>query len=118
MQAFEFSQAVIPAMLPEGGTLLFSGATMAMRGSANFTAMAPATFARRALAQSLAREFGPRGIHVCHVIIDGIIRTERTEGMMGPGEEGTRLIPEDIAQVYVDLIKQPRSAWTQELDIR
>lgn len=98
-QAFEFSQAIIPRMLPSGGTLLFTGATMAMRAGANFSAMAPGSFSRRALAQSLAREFGPKNIHVCHVIVDGIIDTQRVHGMMGAGEEGTRILPDDIAQV-------------------
>lgn len=109
-------------MLPAGGTLIFTGATMAVRGGANFSAMAPGAFARRALAQSLAREFGPQGIHVCHVVVDGLIDTARVKGIMGDKaatvEDGTRLEPDGIAQVYVDIVNQPRSTWTQELDVR
>lgn len=91
---------------------------MARRAGANFAAMASASFARRALAQSLAKEFGPQGIHVAHVVVDGLIDTARVEGMMGKGEEGSRLDPADIAQVYVDLVNQKPSCWTQELDVR
>lgn len=93
-------------MLPNGGTLLFTGATMSVRAGAKFSAMAPAMFARRALAQSLAREFGPQGIHVCHVIVDGIIDTPRVQGMMGAGKgEDTRLQPDDIAQVCLSIFQ-------------
>lgn len=96
---------------------------MAIRGSANFSSGAPGPFARRALAQSLAREFGPQGIHVCHVIIDGVIDTARVHAMMEKAgkqaeDDGTRIKPDDIGQVYLDIVKQRPSAWTQELDIR
>lgn len=101
------------------GTLIVTGATMSLRGSANFSAMAPGAWSRRALTQSLAREFGPKGLHVAHAIIDGVILTERTKVIAGaPGEDGTRLLPEDIAAAYVDLVKQRPSAWTAELDLR
>ncbi|KAK4687778.1 hypothetical protein P7C73_g2336, partial [Tremellales sp. Uapishka_1] len=119
VSGFNFAQAVLPRMLEHGqGTLIFTGATMAMRGGANFSSMAPGMFGRRALSQSLAREFGPKGIHVAHVIVDGGIDSEKARAMMGEGEEGTRLKPEDIAFTYQALINQPRSAWTQELDLR
>lgn len=118
VQAWDFSQSVLPHMLPSGGTLLFTGSTAATRGSANFAAMAPGAFGRRALAQSLAREFGPQGVHVAHVIVDGLIATERVNGMMGAAAPGERLDPEAIAQTYLDIIAQPPSCWTQELDIR
>jgi NAD(P)-dependent dehydrogenase (short-subunit alcohol dehydrogenase family) len=91
---------------------------MARRARAEFAAMAGASFARRALAQSLAKEFGPQGVHVAHVIIDGLIQTDRVDGMFGGGEAGTRLDPADIAAVYLDIIRQKPSAWTQELDVR
>lgn len=119
--AFSFSQEVIREMDTggHGGTLIFSGATAATRGSAKFAAIASPSFALRALSQSLAREFQPKGIHVAHAIIDGIIETERVKGMMGStGNPGERLKPEDIASAYVYLHEQPPSAWTQELDLR
>jgi NAD(P)-dependent dehydrogenase (short-subunit alcohol dehydrogenase family) len=85
--AFHFSQAVLPLLLetinrdPEyPPTLIFTSATAAMKGSANCAAFATGKFAMRALAQSLAREFGPKGIHVNHAIIDGVIDIERTKG--------------------------------------
>lgn len=72
-----------------GGSLLFSGATAAVRGGAKFAAFAPSKFALRGLSQSLAREFGPQGVHVAHIILDGLIDTERVRGMMGEGKEGS-----------------------------
>ncbi len=110
------AQKVIPGMLQEGrGTILFTGATAALRGGAGFAAFASAKFALRGLAQSLAREYGPRGIHVAHVVIDGliwsgIVRRGATQDMC--------LMPEAIAECYLQLIGQDRSAWTQELDLR
>ncbi|CAK9782473.1 NAD(P)-binding protein [Cutaneotrichosporon oleaginosum] len=119
VQAWDFSQAVIPALLAaNGGTLIITGATMSRRAGANFAAMAGASFARRALAQSLAKEFGAQGVHVAHVVVDGLIATAHVDGMMGKAEPGSRLEPSDIAEVYLDIIKQKPSAWTQELDIR
>ncbi|GAA5947176.1 hypothetical protein JCM3765_001559 [Sporobolomyces pararoseus] len=123
--AFYFSQQVIPQLLqasqsnPQtGGFLCFSGATGALKGGAKFAAFAPAKFALRGLAQSLAREFGEKGIHVSHVIIDGLIDTERVRGMMGKAEPGTRIDPDSIAQSLIHLSKQPRDCWTHELDLR
>lgn len=107
-------------MLPAGGSLLFTGATMSKRAGANFSTMAPASFARRALAQSLAKEFGPRGIHVCHVIVDGLIATAHVENMMGKSEEGSRLLPDDIAKVSCGNVKlrrvrvRPRGRFVKE----
>ncbi|KAJ9095288.1 hypothetical protein QFC21_005654 [Naganishia friedmannii] len=81
--------------------------------------MAPSKFALRALSQSLAREFGPKGVHVAHIIIDGLIETDRIQSMMGEAkEEGTRLSPDAIGQAYRYLYEQDSSAWTQELDLR
>ncbi|KAJ9090901.1 hypothetical protein QFC20_007784 [Naganishia adeliensis] len=108
--AFVFSQCFLRNVPSSGGTLLFTGATMGIRGGAKFGTMAPSKFALRALSQSLAREFGPKGVHVAHVIIDGLIDTERVKGMAGEAEPGLRLDPEAIG-------KDP-SAWTQELDLR
>jgi len=112
------AQRVLPAMVKQQrGTLLFTGATAALRGGSKFAAFASAKFALRGLAQSLAREFGPQGIHVAHVVIDGIIWTERTRQFPGVTED-TCLHPDAIAQAYLQLIQQDPSAWTQELDLR
>ncbi len=105
------------------GTILFTGATASMRGSAGFSAFAAGKFGLKALSQSMARELGPQGIHVAHVIIDGIIDTHwfqrmRPEMYAKKKEEGGLLNPEDIAETYWQLHVQKRSAWTQELDLR
>ena len=98
------------------GTILFTGATASLRGSAGFVNLAAPKFGLRAVAQSLARELGPRGIHVAHVVVDGQIRSERFE----PGSRGpdSVLEPDAIAREYLRLHEQPRSAWTLELDLR
>ncbi|KAI5449607.1 hypothetical protein NCC49_004537 [Naganishia albida] len=116
--AFVFSQCFLRNVPSTGGTLLFTGATMSIRGSAKFGTMAPSKFALRALSQSLAKEFGPKGVHVAHVIIDGLIDTERVKGMAGEGEPGARLDPLAIGKAYHYLYSQDPSAWTQELDLR
>jgi short-subunit dehydrogenase len=104
------------------GTILFTGATASLRGSANFAAFAGAKAALRALAQSMARELGPRNIHVAHVVVDGAIDTEfiRTtfpERYALKDQQGI-LSPEHIAENYWWLHQQPRDAWTFELDLR
>jgi NAD(P)-dependent dehydrogenase (short-subunit alcohol dehydrogenase family) len=110
-------------MAPRGrGSILFTGATASLRGSANFAAFAGAKHALRALAQSMARELGPRGIHVAHVVIDGGIDTEFIrdhfpERYALKDREGI-LDPEHIAENYWMLHAQPRDAWTHELDLR
>lgn len=112
------SAECIPRMLEYGGgTLIFSGATASIRAGAGFSAFASAKFALRGLAQSLAREFHPQGIHVAHVILDGLIWTERSRQRFSP-ERDKCLLPEDIAEVYWQLTQQPRSAWSQEIDLR
>ncbi|ETS60413.1 short chain dehydrogenase reductase family [Moesziomyces aphidis] len=101
------------------GNILISGATASIKGSANFAAFASAKFGLRAMAQSLAREVGPKGIHVAHLIIDGIIVTERTDGFLGKDyAPGSRMDADDIAQVYLDTARQPRSVWSFETDLR
>lgn len=110
-------------MLPRGrGTILFTGASASLRGKDGFSAFASAKAGLRALAQSLAREVGPRGIHVAHVVVDGAIDgvftrsiREDVEGLLARDEI---LKPEDIAANYVWLHRQPRSAWTHEVDLR
>jgi NAD(P)-dependent dehydrogenase (short-subunit alcohol dehydrogenase family) len=111
---FLVGQAAARRMMSRGtGTILFTGATASLRGGANFANLASPKFALRAVAQSMARELGPRGIHVAHVLIDGQIGSD--DAAAGPD---SRLRPEAIAQVYLDLHRQQRSAWTQELDLR
>ncbi len=106
-------------MLPRGhGTILMTGATAAMRGGKNFASFAIGKFGLRALAQSMAREFGPQGIHVAHINIDGGIMSERVKDMVKERPEDSFLEPDAIADVYYDLHNQHRSTWTQELDLR
>ncbi|HEX7169428.1 MAG TPA: SDR family oxidoreductase, partial [Rubrobacter sp.] len=100
------------------GTILLTGASAALRGKANFSALAVGKVGLRALAQSMAREFGPRGIHVSHVIIDGQINTPRVQGMMPDREEHTMLSPDAIAETYWQLHAQNPTTWTLELDLR
>ena len=104
------------------GTIIFTGATASMRGGANFAAFASAKHGLRALAQSMARELGPKSIHVCHVVIDAAVDTEwirqihpeydkkiKTDGIVDPNH---------LADNYIYLHNQPRDAWTFELDLR
>jgi NAD(P)-dependent dehydrogenase (short-subunit alcohol dehydrogenase family) len=110
-------------MTPRGrGTILFTGATASMRGGAGFSAFAGAKAALRQLAQSLARELGPQGVHVAHVVVDGMIdgtfaRSIATD-IDALLDEDAILKPAEIARNYVWLHKQQRSAWTFELDLR
>lgn len=110
-------------MVPRGrGTILFTGATASARGGAGYSAFAGAKFALRALAQSMARELGPKNIHVAHVVVDGAIDSnfirENFPDVDARREEDAILNPDAIAANYVMLHKQPRSAWTHELDLR
>ncbi len=104
------------------GTIIFTGATASVRGSAGFAAFAGAKHALRALAQSMARELGPRGVHVAHSIIDGaidtaFIRDNFPERYALKDQDGI-LKPDSIAEAYWMLHRQPRDAWTHELDLR
>lgn len=117
---FLVGRAAAKAMLPEGrGTILFTGATASLRGGARFAAFAAGKFGLRAVAQSLARELGPQGIHVAHVVIDGQI-ADATRPGRAPGTRGedAMLDPDAIAEAYWQLHVQPHSAWTHELDVR
>jgi NAD(P)-dependent dehydrogenase (short-subunit alcohol dehydrogenase family) len=117
------AREVAKRMVTRGrGTILFTGATASLRGSANFAAFAGAKAALRALAQSMARELGPQNIHVAHVVIDGGIDTEFIrenfpERYALKDQDGI-LSPEHIAENYWWLHQQPRDAWTFELDLR
>jgi NAD(P)-dependent dehydrogenase (short-subunit alcohol dehydrogenase family) len=110
-------------MTPRGrGTIIFTGATASVRGREGFAAFAGAKHGLRALAQSMARELGPQGIHVAHTIIDGAIDTawiaENFPERYAEKEHDGILNPEHIADAYWGLHAQPRDAWTHELDLR
>jgi NAD(P)-dependent dehydrogenase (short-subunit alcohol dehydrogenase family) len=116
---FLVGQHAARAMVESGrGTILFTGATASLRGGANFANLAVGKFGLRALAQSMARELGPKGIHVGHVIIDGQIRSERYAHLEKERAPDGLLDPAAIAESYWHLHRQPRSAWTLELDLR
>lgn len=109
---FLVGRAAAGSMLDRGGgTIIFSGATGSIRGGAGFAAFASPKFALRALAQAMARELGPKDIHVAHVILDGMIAREDD-----PSED--LLQPAAIAETYYQLHRQTGSAWTHELDLR
>ncbi|MCG8443869.1 MAG: SDR family NAD(P)-dependent oxidoreductase, partial [Caulobacterales bacterium] len=120
---FLTGREVARRMVPRGrGTLIFTGATASLRGASHFAAFAGAKHALRALAQSMARELGPKNIHVAHTIIDGAIDSgfirDNLAGVDEMRGEDAILNPDHIAQNYVMLHKQPRTAWTHELDLR
>jgi NAD(P)-dependent dehydrogenase (short-subunit alcohol dehydrogenase family) len=120
---FLMGREAAKVMVPrQRGTILFTGATASIRGSAGFAAFAGAKHALRALAQSMARELGPLGIHVAHTVIDGAIDTafirDNFPERYALKEQGGILDPDAIAENYWRLHQQPRSAWTHELDLR
>jgi NAD(P)-dependent dehydrogenase (short-subunit alcohol dehydrogenase family) len=123
LAGFLMGREVAKAMLPRGrGTIIFTGATASVRGSAGFAAFSGAKHALRALAQSMARELGPQGIHVAHVVIDGAIDTRFIadnfpERYVLKEQDGI-LSPDAIADNYWNLHRQQKSAWTHELDLR
>ena len=115
--AFLAMQQVLPGMVERGcGTILLTSATGALRGGKNFACLAVGKFGLRALAQSTAREYGPLGVHVAHIVIDGLIDTPRIRSLF-PGQE-VMLDPNHIADSYWHLFTQKPSAWSLELDIR
>jgi NAD(P)-dependent dehydrogenase (short-subunit alcohol dehydrogenase family) len=121
--AFVFGREAVRHMLPrQQGTVIFTGATASLRGGPNFAAFAAAKFGTRAIAQSMAREFGPQGIHVASVVVDGGIdmpeihhryaaagRSAPEDGLLNPGA---------IAETYYQIHRQHRSAWTMETEVR
>jgi len=118
-----FAQAILRQMLPRGrGTLIFTGASASLRGRANFAGFASAKAALRAVAQSAAREFGPQGVHVAHVVIDGAIDGDRINTLFPKLKEQRKpdglLDPDAIAENYWAIHAQQRSAWTHEIDVR
>jgi len=120
---FVFGREAIRHMLPrKRGTLLYTGATSALRGGANFAAFAATKFGLRAVAQSMAREFGPQGIHVATVIVDGAIDMPAIHQRFGDRIKDLPpdglLNPDAIAETYFQLHQQQRSAWSLEVDVR
>ena len=114
---FLVAQQAVRRMLPKGsGAILFTGASASVKGYAQSAPFAMGKFALRGLAQSMARELGPQGIHVAHFVIDGGIRNPgRTEP---PDKPDSRLNPDAIAETYLHVLRQPRSAWTWEIELR
>ena len=121
--AFLFGQQAINVMKPQKqGTLIFTGATASLRAKPPFTAFSAAKFGLRALAQGMAREFSPQGIHVAHIVIDGVIDGDRAgkqfpDYVASKGKQGLLQL-EAIAETYWSVHCQHPSAWTQELDLR
>ncbi len=123
LSGFTFGRETARVMLDHGeGSLLFTGASASLRGRPQFTAFAAAKAGLRMVSQSMAREFAPLGLHVAHVLIDGLIDGDRARDVAGnivalKGPDGM-LNPDAIAEAYWQLHCQHRSAWTQELDLR
>jgi NAD(P)-dependent dehydrogenase (short-subunit alcohol dehydrogenase family) len=116
---FLVGQAAALRMVERGsGTILFTGATASLRGGSGFVNLASPKFGLRAVAQSMARELGPKNIHVAHVIIDGQIRSERYAHLASERGPDSLLDPDAIAASYLALHRQHRSAWTHEIDLR
>lgn len=120
---FLVGREVAKRMVTRGqGTIIFTGATASLRGSANFAAFAGAKHGLRALAQSMARELGPKNIHVAHVVVDGAIDTQfirdNAPERYALKDQGGILNPDHIADNYWHLHSQPHDAWTHELDLR
>jgi NAD(P)-dependent dehydrogenase (short-subunit alcohol dehydrogenase family) len=114
---FFVAQAAARRMLPHGqGAIFFTGASASVKGYAQSAPFAMGKFALRGLAQSMARELSPQGIHVAHVVVDGGIRSDRRPE---PADKpGSLLDPEAIAETYVHLLRQPRNAWSWEVELR
>ena len=114
---FLVAQAAVKRMLPKGqGAILFTGASASVKGYAQSAPFAMGKFALRGLAQSMARELSPQGIHVAHFVIDGGIRSARRAE---PADKPDSLLdPDAIAATYLNVLQQPRSAWTHEIELR
>ena len=118
LSAFNVFQAVLPGMTKQGkGTILVTGATGSLRGGSHFSAFASAKFGLRGLTQSVAREYQKQGIHIAHVILDGILDTPNSRKLhsLKPSD---MMFTDEVAEAYLQLIQQKPSAWTHELDLR
>jgi len=110
--------AAVPKMVQRGqGTIILTGATAGLRGGGKFAAFASAKFALRGFAQALAREYAPQGIHVVHIVLDGLIWEDQTRERFNPSEEKC-MSPDAIAKAYLQMAQQEPSVWTHELDMR
>ncbi|KAI9713273.1 MAG: hypothetical protein M1820_001260 [Bogoriella megaspora] len=122
--AFLFTQATLPHLLkavPSSKyppTIVYTGATASIKGSAQLSTFAHGKWALRAMAQSVAREFAPQGVHVAHAIIDGVIDIPRTKEWLKDQPPEAKIAPEGIADAYWSLHTQPKTAFTNEIDIR
>ena len=115
---FLVTQAVLPNMLTKGeGVILYTGATASIKAGVKSGAFSAAKFALRGMAQSLARAYGKRGIHIIHTIIDGVIWGDRAEKFFGMDRKECIEV-EALVDTYMSLIKQPKSCWTHEIDLR
>jgi NAD(P)-dependent dehydrogenase (short-subunit alcohol dehydrogenase family) len=114
---FLVAQQAVKRMLPkQSGCIVFTGASASVKGYAQSAPFAMGKFALRGLAQSMARELHPQGIHVAHVIVDGGIKSERRQE---PADKPASMLdPDDIAAAYLDVIRQRKSAWTHEVEVR
>ncbi|MEZ5910670.1 MAG: SDR family NAD(P)-dependent oxidoreductase [Hyphomicrobiaceae bacterium] len=116
---FLVAQEALRRMVPQGrGALFFTGASASVKGYAQSAPFAMGKFALRGLAQSLAREMQPKGIHVAHFVIDGGVRNADKGRTEAAGEADSLLDPDAIAQTYMAVLKQPRSAWSLEVELR
>jgi NAD(P)-dependent dehydrogenase (short-subunit alcohol dehydrogenase family) len=117
LAGFYVAQAAVRRMLPaRKGAIFFTGASASVKGYAQSAPFAMGKFALRGLAQSMARELAPQGIHVAHVVVDGGIRSERR---VEPADKPDSMLdPAAIAESYVHLLRQPRSAWSWEIEVR
>ncbi len=116
---FLVARQAVRRMIERGsGVMLFTGASASIKGYPHSAPFAMGKFALRGLAQSMARELQPKGIHVCHVIVDGAIRNEARGYVEAPDKPDSFLDPDAIAANYLHLVHQPRSAWTLELELR
>jgi NAD(P)-dependent dehydrogenase (short-subunit alcohol dehydrogenase family) len=124
LSGFLAGREAAKVMVPrKRGTILFTGATASVRGGSGYSAFAGGKHALRALAQSMARELGPENIHVAHVVVDGAIDTDFTRERAPDRYESRKAVdgilnPDSIAENYWNLHRQPRDAWTHELDLR
>ncbi|GAB7361722.1 hypothetical protein MBLNU230_g1769t1 [Neophaeotheca triangularis] len=128
--AFNFAQSTLPLLLAHSktqasatdsmnpGTLIFTGATASTKSSAQFSSFAAPKHAKRALALSLAREFGPQGVHVAHAVIDGVIDIPKTKEWLKDMPAEAKISAEEIAETYWSLHVQGRRGWANEIDIR
>ena len=116
---FLVAKRVVPAMVAAGeGAIVVTGATASLRGVAKTMAFAPAKAAQRTLTQSLARDLGPKGVHVAHIIVDGVVGGPVTREQFADRADDRFVDPEAVAATALSLVRQPRSAWSFEVDLR